>query len=193
MQFMRRLGAAAMVVAGCVLLVPGSAGASAGSARGPQVGCKPTPPWFVRSATHTAAWGTGPYRWYYNYNANNGISETLTTGTTSTVQYSVQATATVETGVIFASASVAFTAGVSYSHADNLTVSYTLPDIPPHRYGIVQVGNVYGTVVGTYDYQNMECKIVSVQNVIGNFPMNVSPGAIGGYNTSARPPWKQAP
>lgn len=199
MQISRRFRhvlAAGSLAAGGVLVagVPaGAAGAASTTKLHPNVGCHPSQPWYTVSSIQQEPFGTGAWDASFNYNATRDISVSVTTTTVSTVQYSVSATVSVEAGIIFTSVAASATVGVSYSHSDDHSFTTTINDVPPGHYGILQGGNTYEVADGTYYWQNMDCKIVSVGNVTGRFPTVLNPIEIAGVSTSDSPPWRQAP
>ncbi|MHB8458108.1 MAG: hypothetical protein ACYDBS_10550 [Acidimicrobiales bacterium] len=135
--------------------------------------------------------GTGQTAWVYNYNAT-GLSKTLRTSTSNTIGFSLQATQSVDAGVIFASASASFSEGVTYNHNDQSSQSTRVWGIPPHKYGVIQIGNIMGVVSGTYEVINRNCQTTQRTAVIGIFPLNQPSGTAGGWNNTPSPPWPQS-
>lgn len=146
---------------------------------------------FVKSSKSKAFYGTGATAWVYNYNTT-GLSKTLETSTTNTIGFSLDASQSVDAGVIFASADASFSEGVTYDHDDSSTQSTTVYDIPIGEYGIIQIGNQMGVVKGTYEVVNSTCVVTQKTKVTGIFPLDQPAGTAGGYNTTAKPPWPQS-
>jgi hypothetical protein len=177
------------LLAGVVGVLPPAASASARVR--PQVQSCPPSEQFLKSSQGRGFYGTGQTAWVYNYNTN-GLSKTLTTSTGNTIGYSLQASQSVNAGVIFASADASFSEGVTYTHDDSSTQSTTVYNIPIGEYGIIQIGNEMGIVKGTYEVINSYCQISQKTYVTGIFPLDQPSGTAGGYNTTSTPPWPQS-
>ncbi len=191
----RRAAAAVLAVVPAALLLAGGGPAGAAVRPGTRVrpnvlGCEPSEE-FIRSSKSERFYGTGAIAWVYNYNTT-GLSKTLTTSTGNTIGFSLQASESVDAGVIFASADASFSEGVTYTHDDASTESTTIYNIPIGEYGIIQIGNEMGIVTGTYEVINSTCQVTEKTWVTGIFPLHQASGTAGGYNTTDRPPWPQS-
>ncbi len=188
-----RCGIVAVLLAPALVALVGAtpAGASTGGGVEPHVKSCPPSEQFLKSSQSQRFYGTGQIAWVYNYNTS-GLSKTLTTSTSNTIGFSLQATQSVDAGVIFASADASFSEGVSYEHDDTSTQSTTVYNIPIGEYGIIQIGNQMGIVKGTYEVINSYCQISQETYVTGIFPLSQPSGTAGGYNTTSSPPWPQS-
>jgi hypothetical protein len=183
--------AAALVLVSAACVLVGATPAGAATHRSPHVRSCPPSEEFLRSSTSQAFYGTGATAWVYNYNTD-GLSKTLTTSTSNTIGFELQSSQSVDAGVIFASAEVSFTEGVTYNHNDTSTQATTVYNIPIGKYGIIQIGNQMGIVKGTYEVINSTCQTTQKTSVTGIFPLDQPSGTAGGYNTSSTPPWPQS-
>jgi hypothetical protein len=189
-----RAATSALLLAGVTGVVWSTGAAETGASLtrvSPQLrSCPPTQE-FLKSSEHESFYGTGAMAWTYNYNTI-GLSKSLSTSTSNTIGYSLQATESVSAGVIFASADASFSEGVTYTHNDDSTQRTTVRNIPIGEYGILQIGNEMGVVVGTYEVVDSTCQITKKTAVTGIFPLNRPVGTAAAYSTVLRPPWPQA-
>jgi hypothetical protein len=189
---------AGLIVTGLTLatvLIQPAPAASASTARPQWTPCTPSQKFKVATTRYTKLGNPKSNSWTWAYNkSGTKASLSLSFGTNSQVGYSIQATQSVEAGVIFASASASLSEGISYTHTDNYsrTISVT---IPGHRYGEAGVANIYAIVTGTYMVTYENCKTATVKHVIARFPTTDPTGFID--DTTARlpvkPPWPLAP
>jgi hypothetical protein len=177
------------------VLIPSATAASASTAMPQPKVCPQT--WkFIVATTRYANLGN-PRRtsWFYAQNKSRTPAQlSLSFGTNSQVGYSIQASQSVEAGVIFASASASLTEGISYTHTDIMTKTISVT-VPGHHYGEAGVANIYAIVTGTYKHTWGNCDTEVVKHVIARFPTTDPTGFID--DTTARlpvhPPWALAP
>ncbi len=184
---------AAAVILGSLVAgnaIGGVASAAAAPDRPHVRGCTPTQE-FLKSSQSQEFYGTGQTAWVYNDNAKSE-SKSLTTSTTNTIGYSISSSQSVDAGVVFASADVSFSEGVTYDHDDTSSQTTTVSDIPPGEYGIIQIGNQMGIVKGTYEVINSTCQTTLKTDTTGVFPLNEAAGTGVGYGSTPTPPWPQA-
>lgn len=187
----RRAGAALALIGLSVLAAPVAAPSAGAATNRPHViGCTPGEE-FLKSSQSQEFYGTGQTAWYYNANAK-ATSKSLSTSTTNSVAYSIGSSQSVDAGVIFASADVSFSEGVTYTHNDTSTQTTTVSDIPPGKYGIIQIGNQFGIVKGTYEVINSTCQTTESTSVTGAFPLNEAVGSGTAVESSPTPPWPEA-
>lgn len=133
--------------------------------------------------------------WTYEQNKSGqkqGLS--LTFGTDSAVGYSIQATQSVEAGVIFAKVAASVTEGITYTHTDVYSKTATV-NVPAHEYGEAGVANIYAVATGIYTHQWPTCAKTVSRNVIAKFPIKHPTGFIVDTTRSlpVKQPWALAP
>jgi hypothetical protein len=177
------------------VLIPSATAASASTARPQWTPCTPSAKFIVATTRYTKLGDPSSTSWTWAFNkSRTSASLSLTFGTNSQVGYSIQASQSVEAGVIFASASASLTEGISYTHTDDYSKTI-LVKIPGRQWGEAGVANIYAIVTGKYKITYRNCKTDIIKHVIARFPTTDPTGFID--DTTARlpvhPPWALAP
>jgi hypothetical protein len=135
------------------------------------------------------AWG-----WAHNKTGSSAMLQ-VQISTSSQVTYSINASVTVKTSVIFAGADATVGGGIARSHTDTLNKALTIK-VPAHEFGAIGLDNIYYRFWGTYTFYYQNCKPSPVPGIFAEFPSSGPQGLEGKDIKSepgAKPPWPVAP
>jgi hypothetical protein len=136
---------------------------------------------------------SGAWGWAHNRTGRQATF-TVSLSTDSQVTYNIDATVSVEAGIIFANAAATVGGGISYSHTDSIDKSLSIT-VPAHEFGVIGVDNVYYRFWGTYSFYYSNCKASHYKNVAAEFPSTEPQGLEGRdiKHVPTKPPWPLAP
>jgi hypothetical protein len=170
-----------------------AAGASTATPRHPV--CNPVFKFTLKTTSYRNLGNPSSSSWTYLQNKSSKTDSLgLTFGTNSQVGYSIQASQSVEAGVIFAKVAASITEGISYTHTDIFSKTATV-NVPGHQYGEAGVANIYAVVTGKYKHTWPNCKTDISKHVLAKFPTTDPTGFITDTTKRipVRPPWPLAP
>jgi hypothetical protein len=200
MKRLRRLGrvttrlvTVSVAMAAMAALSATAAGASTATPRHPV--CNPVFKFTLKTKAYKNLGNPSSKSWTYLQNkSSQADSLQLSFGTNSQVGYSIQASQSVEAGVIFAKVAASITEGISYTHTDIFSKTATVK-VPAHHYGEAGVANIYAVVTGKYKHTWPNCKTEIVKRVLAKFPTKDPTGFITDTTKKipVKPPWALAP
>jgi hypothetical protein len=177
-----------------VAVLPATAAVASTAVPQPQV-CKQVFKFWVKTRHFKNLGNPASNSWTYLQNKSSqpdGLQ--LSFGTDSQVGYSIQASQSVEAGVIFTKVAASITEGISYTHTDIFSKTATVK-VPAHHYGEAGVANIYAVVTGKYKHTWPNCKTEIVKRVLAKFPTTDPTGFITDTTKKipVKPPWALAP